>query len=140
MPADENKAIVRRFFSEVVNERNLAVADDLVARDFIEHSALPGLPPGRDGFKQFLTMLATAFPDLHVTIEDILTDRDKVVVRLTIRGTHRGELMGMPPTNKPATWSGIDIIRIANGKMVERWGERDLLRLMEQLGALQPPQ
>jgi predicted ester cyclase len=140
MSAEANTAIVRRFFEEVVNGWNLAAADELVAHDFIEHGALPGLPPGRDGFKQFLAMLADAFPDLHVTIEDILTDRDKVVVRLSIRGTHRGELMGIPPTNKPATWSGIDIVRIAGGKMAERWGERDLLRLMEQLGVTQPPQ
>ncbi len=137
MSAEENKAIVRRFYEEVVNKSNLRLAEELIASNYIEHSAPPGLAPGLEGFKQFLTMIGTAFPDIHVTVEDLIAERDRVAARLTIRGTHKGKLMGtILATGKQATWTGIDIVRIAGGKIIERWSERDLLSLMQQLGAV----
>lgn len=135
----QNKIIVRRFFDEVVNGRKLEVVDELIASDFTDHNVPPGTPKGPEGMKQFLKMVGTAFPDLHITIEDMLEDGEKVIVRLSVRGTHKGDLMSIPPTGKQATWAGIDIIRIANGMMVERWGLRDFMSLMQQLGIVQPP-
>lgn len=136
----ENKAIVRRFFSEVVNRRDMALAEEIVASDYIEHPSLPGVASGLAGFKQFAAMLVGAFPDLHVTIEDMVAEGDKVAVRVSVSGTHRGLFMGqILPTGKRAQWVGIDILRIAGGKVVERWNQRDLLGLMQQLGAIPAP-
>jgi steroid delta-isomerase-like uncharacterized protein len=136
----ENKVIVRRFFEEAINKGNMVMVEELMAQNFIEHGSAPGQPSGIDGFKQFIAMISTAFPDLQVTVEDMISEEDKVVVRLTVRGTHKGKLMGtIPPTGKQAVWTGIDILRVVNGKIVERWSERDLLGMMEQLGILPAP-
>ena len=133
----ENKAIVRRFFEEAVNKGNMTVVDELIAQNYIEHKGPVGPPSGIEGFKQFIAMVATAFPDLQVTIEDLIAEGDKVVARVTVRGTHKGTLMGnIPPTGKHAVWTGIDIFQIANGKIVGRWNQRDLLGLMQQLGVI----
>jgi len=136
----ENKAIVRRFFEEVVNKGNMAVADELIAQDYLEHGSPAGQPAGIEGFKQFIALVATAFPDLQVTIEDMISEENKVVVRLTVHGTHTGKLMGaIPPTGKRAMWTGIDIIRVVGGKIAERWSQRDLLGMMQQLGVIPAP-
>lgn len=137
MSIEENRTLVRRFFEEVINKGNLHLAEDLLAANYVEHPPLPGGGTGLTGFQQFVSMVSTAFPDLHVTLEDIIAEGDKVVVRLTVSGTHRGMFMvKIPPTDKHVTWRGIDIIRIADGKIVERWNERDLLGLMQQLGVI----
>lgn len=139
MTAD-NKTIVRRFYEEVVNEGNMTLAGELIARDFTEHGGPPGQPTGMAGFRQFVTMVTTAFPDLHVTIEDMIAEGDKVAARVTVRGTHTGNLMGnIAPTGRHATWTGIDIFQIAGGKIIGRWNQRDLLRLMQQLGVIPAP-
>lgn len=136
----ENKAIVRRFFEDAVNNRNMAAVDELIAPNYVEHEGPIGQPPGIDGFKQFIGMVATAFPDVQVTIEDLIAEADKVVARVTVRGTHTGVLMGtIPPTGRHATWTGIDIFQIADGKIVGRWNQRDLLGLMQQLGVVAAP-
>ena len=132
MPIEENKAIVRLICDEVFNKGNLAVADEVFAADYVEH--LPGLPSGLDGFKDFLAMLRAAFPDLHVTIEDLIGEGDKVVWRWTMQGTHQGELFNLPPTGKQATWTEIQIGRFADGKLVEHWMSFDRLDLLQQLG------
>lgn len=138
---DTNKAIVRQFFNEVVNRRDLTVADRIMAQDFIDHPPPPpGMPPGLPGFKQFASMLVGAFPDLHVTVEDLIEEGDKVAARVTVQGTHKGLLMGqIAATGKRAEFTGIDIFRITGGKIAERWNHRDLLGLMQQLGALPAP-
>lgn len=137
MSAEENKAIVRRFYEQAINTGNLHLAEQLLAPDYQEHPPLPGGGTGFQGFKQFVAMISTSFPDLHVAIKDIVAEGDKVAVRLTVSGTHKGALMGkIPPTGKHVTWRGLDIIRIADGKIVERWSERDLLGLMQELGAI----
>lgn len=138
--AAENKAIVRRFYEEVVNNGNMTVAGELMAQDYIEHGSPAGQPSGIVGFQQFVAMVATAFPDLQVTVEDLIAEGDKVVARVTVRGTHKGTLMGsIPPTGKHATWTGIDIFQIASGKIVGRWNQRDLLGLMQRLGVIPAP-
>lgn len=94
------------------------------------------MPAGREGFKQFVLMYRSAFPDMHITIEDQIAEGDKVVSRWTARGTHQGELMGIPPTGKQATVTGINIERFANGKFVEEWSNFDALGLLQQLGVV----
>jgi steroid delta-isomerase-like uncharacterized protein len=140
MSTEENKAAERRFYAEVWVKHNLDVVDELVAPDVVEHNPLfPGQGPGREGFRQTLNMVFSAFPDAQSTIEDLIAEGDTVVVRWTGRGTHRGEFMGIPPTNKQMTSAGIDIIRYEGGKRVETWRQWDALGVMQQLGVVPPP-
>ena len=139
MSVEENKAIERRFFEEVVNKGNLAVIDELVAANFVDHSAPPGVAPDREGYKQFFTMAHSAFPDFHSTLEDMIAEGDMVVQRFTARGTHKGEWMGIAPTGKQFTMPGIGIHRITGGKIVEDWVSMDMLGMMQQLGVVPPP-
>ena len=137
--SDQNKAIVRRFFDEVFNKHNLAFMDQYLAPNAVDHLIPPGMPNGPEGSKQFIGMYLGAFPDLHATIDDMLADGDKVVSRTTYHGTNTGPLMGMPATGKQATVTGMDITRMANGKVVEHWGQLDMLGLMQQLGVVPMP-
>lgn len=133
MSSEENKALERRLVEEVWNKHNPDAADEFVAPDVLENNPLPGLRHGRDGYKQALGMAFAAFPDVVLTIEDLIAEGDKVVERWTIRGTHRGDFMGIPATNKQVTVSGIDIYRYAGGKRVETWSQYDSLGMMHQL-------
>lgn len=131
----ENKTISRRFYEEVFSRGNLAVADELLAANCVDHNPPgPGFPPGREGVKQVIMMFRSAFPDLQFTVEDQIAEGEKVVSRLTVRGTHQGELMGIPATGKKVTIGLVDILRMQDGKIVERWGQADLLGMMQQLG------
>ena len=136
MAAEDNKAIVRRFYEEVLNRGDLAVGDELVATDFVDHQPFPGQAPGLAGLKQSLGAFRAAFPDLEYTIEDLIAEGDKVAVRATMRGTNEGSLFGLPASGKQVTVSDIDIVRIAGGKMVEGWGITDRLSMMQQLGVI----
>lgn len=135
---EENKAIARRLIEEIVNKGNYDVIDDLVAANYVDHNAPPGLAPGIEGFKQFHPMLRAGFPDWHDTIEDIIAEDDKVVARVTARGTHKGEFMGIAPTDKQVTMTGILIWRVSGGKIVEEWFEHDMMGMMQQLGVVPP--
>lgn len=137
--SEENKAVSRSVIEECFNKGNLALADELYTADYIDHNALPGMPNGPEGFKQTAAMYRAAFPDIHITIEDQLAEGDKVVTRWTGSGTHQGELMGIPPTGKQVTVTGIGIDRIANGKIVEHWEIFDQLGMMQQLGVIPSP-
>ncbi len=139
MSLEENKAIERRFFEEVVNKGNLAVLDELLAPDFVDHSAPPGIAADREGAKQFFAMAHSAFPDFHSTLEDMFAEGDKVVQRFTARGTHKGEWMGIAPTGKQITIPGIAIHRITGGKIVENWVVMDMLGALQQLGVVPSP-
>jgi steroid delta-isomerase-like uncharacterized protein len=135
--SDTNKALVRRFYEDVINKGDMRLAEDVLAVDYVEHPGLPGGESGLAGFKQFVAMVGTAFPDLHVTLEDLISEGDKVAARVTVSGTHKGVFLGsIAPTGKHVTWTGIDLIRIAGGKIAERWNQRDVLGLMQQLGAI----
>jgi steroid delta-isomerase-like uncharacterized protein len=138
MSTEENKAIMRRIF-EVFNTGNLALAEEVLAADIVDHQAPPGIEPGLAGFKQLVTMFRSAFPDIQMTIEDIMAEGDKVVTRSTMRGTHQGEFMGIPPTGKQFTATSIDIVRFAGGKGVEHWGNSDDLGMLQQLGIIPKP-
>ncbi len=138
--SEENKALIRRIPEELYNEGNLAVADEVMAADYVEHFPLPpGWPSGLEGLRQFVTMLRTAFPDFRYTIEDEIAEGDMVVIRLTASGTQRGEFMGIPPTGNRATWTEIHVCRIADGKLVEHWANLDQLGMMQQLGVIPSP-
>ena len=135
---DDNLVVARRFVEEVLNEGNLAVADELLVPGFVEHHPPPRQGPGRDGLKERIAMLRTAFPDLQYTLDDEFAAADKVVIRVTARGTHEGELAGLAPTGSRFTMSGIVIFRIVGGKIVERWANYDNLSMLQQLGAVPP--
>jgi predicted ester cyclase len=139
MSIEQNKEIVRRVHEEAVNQKNLSILDDFVATNVVWHNAPPGLAPGIEGYKQFFPMLQTAFPDWHSTIDDVIAEGDKVVHRITGRGTHKGEWMGIAPTGKQVTVTGNIIYRIDNDKIAEEWFEHDVMGLMQQLGAIPPP-
>jgi steroid delta-isomerase-like uncharacterized protein len=138
MSLEQNKAVVVRFLDEAFNRGNLAVIAELVATDIIYHTPDGGAVRGRQGVRQLVTGMRTAFPDLEVTPHDVIAEGAKVVVRFTDRGTHQGEGMGLPPTGRQVTWTGIDIFRVADGRIAEGWGVSDFFGLMRQLGANSP--
>ncbi|HSR16432.1 MAG TPA: ester cyclase [Gemmatimonadales bacterium] len=135
MTAEANKALARRIYDEVINGRNLDLLDEIVSPDFVEHESIPGLPStGPEAPKAALGMFLAAFTDFRMTPEDMIAEGDKVAVRLTMSGTHTGELMGIPPTNKSFTVQGIDILQVRDGRGVAHWGVTDMSALMQQLG------
>jgi steroid delta-isomerase-like uncharacterized protein len=132
----DNNIVARRFGEEVWGKGDMQVADDVLAEDFVEHNPAPGQPPGREGHKQVLKLWRAAFPDLTLTVNDVFTAGDKVALRWTAQGTHAANLMGMPATGRDVTLTGIDILRVVNGKIVERWGEFNGIEMLQQLGFL----
>ena len=136
MSTEANKTSVRRFYDEVFNKKNRAAIDEFIDPNQVDHAAPPGTPGGLAGAKQTIGMYLTAFPDLHFTVEDMIAEGDKLVARLTVRGTQQGAFMGIPPTGKHVTVTAIDISRMAGGKSVEHWIEMDTLGMMQQLGVI----
>ncbi len=139
MSTEQNKIAMRRIYDEVINTGNLDLAGELIATDVIEHEEFPGLSQGLEGFKQFFTTFRNAFPDLHFTVDDTVAEADKVVSRITIRGTHKGVFMDIAPTGKQVEVQAIDVCRFAGGKMVEHWGQSDMMGMMAQLGVMGAP-
>jgi steroid delta-isomerase-like uncharacterized protein len=141
MSTETNKAITRRYFEEIFNEGNLAVADEIIAPDYasIGPGAFPGLPPGPEGSKMLVTTYRNAFPDLHFTVDDQIAEGDKVMTRWTAHGSHKGELAGIPPTGKSVTVTGMAEDQIVNGQIVERWDIFDQFGMMQQLGVIPKP-
>lgn len=138
--SEQNKALVRRGVENVWNGRNVDVIDEVVASDFIIHATSPDKEiHGREGVRQQFAGLRAAFPDLHFTIEDHIAEGDRVVTRWTAQGTHHGEFQGIPPTGRQVKLTGIDIDRVAAGKVVECWMNMDELGLLQQLGAIPQP-
>jgi len=142
MPTEENKANVRRWTEEGWNQWNVAVFEELSAPNWVFHD--PGLPDVRTlaDYKRFATESRNAFPDLHLTIEDMIAEGDQVVVRYTLRGTNTGDIvtpMHIPATGKQFTVTGIAIVRFAGGKGVEVWEQDDDLGLYQQLGLIPAP-
>jgi steroid delta-isomerase-like uncharacterized protein len=135
MSTEENKSLVSRFFEEGPSKGNMSAANELLAENFTLHVPLPAAP-GIQGISDVVTACRAAFEHLSVTVEDMVAEGDKVAARFTARGVHKGEFMGLPPTGKPITMTGIEIFRIENDKIVELWGEANLLGLMMQLGII----
>ncbi|RME85979.1 MAG: ester cyclase [Caldilineae bacterium] len=138
-PAVQNKAIARRVLEEAANQRNLDLLDELLAADYVLHDPSNPMVQDRETYKQFLGGHFTAFPDAKWTIDDLVAEGDRVVVRWTLSGTHEGPLMGIPPTNKSFAMSGISIYRLADGKIAEEWAVADVMGFMQQLGLLPAP-
>ena len=132
---DEGKRLYTRLATEVLNGKNLDVVDELIARDFVEHVAGETRRIGAEGFKAARRRRNAVFPDWNVAVEDLIAESDKVVVRATGRGTHRGEFMGIPPTGRQVAVTWIAIYRVAGGKLAEHWQNIDELGLLKQLGA-----
>ena len=131
----ENKAVVRRLIDEVWNQRTFDMLDDLFAADALVHdSGAPLLTRGPTCARKGIGAACAAFPDIRINIDDLFASDDKVVLRWSSHGTHRGELQGIPPTNRPMTMTGIAIYRFADGKIVEEWMNNDTLGMLRQLG------
>ena len=139
MSAEDNKALVRRFYAEI-DKGNIDVMDELMAEDYIDHNPppFPGLKLGREGVKQAFKMFWEATPGYH-HIEDMIAEGDKVVTRLTSYGKHEKDLSGAPATGNEMKMTSITIHRIAGGKLVEKWAEKDMISLLTQLGVMQKP-
>jgi predicted ester cyclase len=135
----ENQDTFRRLIDEGFNKGNLPALDELFAPNFMEHQD-GFVPPNVEGVKGAIVSLRTPFPDLKLTIEEIIASSDKTWARITARGTHQSPFMGRPATGKSFAITVIDICRFDNGKIVEHWGVADRLSLMGQLGLLPRPQ
>jgi len=137
--AEGNKALIHEIIEEVWNKGDLAAIDSYFAPNYVDHTPFPGQGPGPEGYRQVVAAIRDAFPDLHLTLEDILSEGDKAAFRYTMRGTHQGQFMGIPPSGRPFSVEGMIIARVAEGKAVERWANLDTLGLMQQLGAIPSP-
>ena len=137
MSPEENNAIAEKFFESAWNKGDWATADPLLDANVIDHSPVPGEAEGPEKFKEIVGMFRAALPDVHLTIDDEVFADDKVVHRWRIEGNHTGApLFGIPPSGKPVFLTGITILRMANGKIAERWTHLDLLGLMQRLGMI----
>ena len=136
MSTEQNKAIVRRIYDEIINQGNFEVADELFASEYVYRS--PGTPDlrGPDGFKELIGGYRSAFPDLHMTVQEMIAEGDSVASRWTAEGTHQGELMGIAPTGRHASIAGLIVTRLAGGKAVEDFEIFDVMGLLQQLGAM----
>jgi steroid delta-isomerase-like uncharacterized protein len=137
--SDENKKIARKLMEEGWNKGRLDVVDELMSSGCRFHDPVfPSLTNGTENYKQHVQRCRSGFPDLTFTIEDTIEEHNEVVLHWKARGTHRGEFLGMPATNKTATVSGTSIMRLERGKIVEQWSDWNVLTLMEQLGLAAP--
>jgi steroid delta-isomerase-like uncharacterized protein len=133
MNLDEMKAMAMRLPVEL-SKGNLGVLDEVVAKDAVEHAVPPGMPNTVEGTRMFFTAFRAAFPDLKFHVEDTIAEGDRVVQRVTGSGTMKGDFMGMPASNKSASWSEMHIVRFQNGKVCEHWAVVDQVSMLQQLG------
>ena len=135
MSIEDNKAIVRRY-QDIYNSNNLDALSEVVAEDVLTPKIMPGMKAGLEGAKQVHATTLIGMPDWHTTLDDLIAEGDKVVARITMTGTHTGDFWGIPATGTRVKFTGIYVVRIANGKIVEHWGEEDGVSLLHQLGVL----
>jgi steroid delta-isomerase-like uncharacterized protein len=138
MSTETNKGLARRVFEEVLNRRHLDLLDELAASDYIEHNPLPGQRTGVDGIRDRYTMLFNAF-ESQFTVEDVIAEGDKVVLRWSQAGTHVGPIFGIPATHRSYRTSGIEIWRVENGRLAEHWDVVDVFGQFQQLGLFPQP-
>ncbi|MFE2432015.1 ester cyclase [Streptomyces sp. NPDC059373] len=139
MSIEENKKLVRRFYKEI-DEGNLDAMDELVAEDYLDHSPppFPGFAPGRKGLKEAFRLFWAATPGTH-EIEDQVAEGDKVVTRLTCRGVQSGDLPGIPATGHEIVMTATVVHRIADGRLAEKWSDKDVLSMLQQLEVISLP-
>lgn len=138
MSLTEPKAVVRQFFA-AANAHDLAGMLDLVTNDVAIHTQIPGIEPGMAGFRAFMGVYFSAFPEQRVEVHELVAEGDRVVARHTHHVTHGGEFAGLPPSGKRAVIDGLELFRIEDGRIAEMWHHDDLLGLMQQLGAIPAP-
>lgn len=139
MSTADSKNVINAFIEEVINQGRLERADELVLPDFVELDPLPGQSQGREGLKEIIAQLRTAFPDMHWVVDEMLAEGAKVCTRFTWSGTHRGMFLGIPATGRPITVKGVVIDRLEAGKMADSRILMDSLGMMQQLGVLPVP-
>ena len=133
----DGTGLIKRFYTEVIGDGNLSLIDELVSDDFVDHDPMPGQSPAKDGVAFFVNTMRAAFPDLRAkTTEPVLVDGNLEAQYVVLTGTHQGELMGVAASGRSVEFSGVDIIRIEGGKVVEHWGATDTMTLMQQIGAV----
>lgn len=140
MSTEQNKSIVSRWMDELFNKGNMSINDEIVSPNYLNND--PNLPEenrSRDGFKQFVSTVRSAFPDFQLSCLDQIAEGDRVVTRFSLSGTHKGEFMGIATTNRQSQLTGISIERLTKGKIVETWVNWDALGMMQQLGVIPPP-
>lgn len=138
--SEENKAVVRRFYDEVVNGGDLDKIDELCSPDLVEHEQVPGFEgSGREIVRAWFSMFRGAFPDLHADVKQLVAEGDLVAAFATFSGTHQGEFMGIPPTGKQITLPLVDLVRFRDGVAVEHWGVSDSGAMLQQLGVIPAP-
>jgi steroid delta-isomerase-like uncharacterized protein len=137
--AAENEQLVRRWFEEVWNKGRLEAIDELLAKDVIAHGLGPGGSDlqGREGFKTFYTRFKGAFPDIQITVEDVIAEGDRAAARYSGRATHSGDHLGIAATQRPVTFTGMSFVRCRRGQIAEGWNNFDLLGMLHQVGAIQ---
>jgi len=138
MPSD-NVSVVQRFIDEVINQGRYQVCDEIVAEDFIELDPLPGQRQGREGLKEVIAMMRSAFPDINWVTDETISSGEKVVTRFTWTGTHQGSFLGIPATGRPVIVKGVVIDRIVNSRMTDSRILMDTFGMMMQLGVIPPP-
>lgn len=139
MSLEHNKILVRRLMEEDISQGDEAVAEAIIHPEFVDHTNPPGMQHGLEGHMAIVRLFRAIFPDLDWRIEDLVAEGDRVVARTTMRGTHLGAFFGIPPIGKPVEMTGVHILRIADGRIIEHWGNNDDLGLMRQLGAIPAP-
>lgn len=140
MALDENKALARLYYAEVWSRGNTSILPEIIAPQFVHHDApFPDKARGPSGLERIVALYRGAFPDLDIPVDGLIAEADLVVVRWTARGTHLGALMGMSPTSRAVQVSGIEVLRIADGKIVDEWSQWDRLGLLQQIGAVPQP-
>lgn len=135
---EQNKGLIRRLYDELFMKWNFAVVDELFSPEFVGHEMPPGMPRGPEGIRQFYGGIRAGLPDVQLTVEDVIAEKDKVVVRWRARATHGGPFLGIPPTGKAVSFTGIAMYRLSKGKIVERWVEVGLFGLAQQLREAAP--
>jgi steroid delta-isomerase-like uncharacterized protein len=135
MRTEEQLKDVYRRIIEAVSRGDADGLDELMSPDFVDHNPIPNQAPGRDGFKQWMATARAAYPDLRGTVEDLVAEGDRVAARMTWRGTHQGEFIGIGPTGKPVSFSAFHFVRITEDGAVEWWGTADLFGALQQVGA-----
>ena len=131
--AARNKRLVRRFYKEVYVDWNMALVDEVVSPQFTSHDWAEGDPTGPEGFRKYYAAIRSALPDARYAVDDLVAERDRVVVRWRLLGTHEGDFRGIAPTGRPIVLKGIAIYRVEGGKLMERWVVSDLYGLLEEI-------
>ncbi len=135
----QNEALALRFYEEIFNRGNMAALDELVAENVVDHNLPPGMPPGRAGAAILFGSFRQAFPDLKVTVQDVIVPGEKVTAHGTMEGTHQGTFMGFPATGRRFTITWIDVMHVRDGQVVDVWHQEDFLSMLVQLGAVTLP-